>query len=118
MTFCPAHAAVDERNRDICRRGSSGQQIETLKDETEMPVAVCRQPVMTKCANIFASKPVASFRRSIEKAQNIHQSRLAGARWPHDGDELAVLDRQIDTVESSDTGVRGAIDASDACHFD
>jgi hypothetical protein len=38
-----------------------------------MPVAVRRQPVMTKSANVFAAKPVASFRWSIEKAQDIHQ---------------------------------------------
>ena len=38
-------------------------------------------------------------RRPVEAAQDRHQGRFAGTGRPHDGDELAALDREADTAQ-------------------
>src|SRR5690606_22886120 len=61
---------------------------------------------------------VASLRRPVEAAEDVHQGRLAGARLAHDGDELAAPDGQRDAVQRPDLGVAAAIRTADIGELD
>src|SRR5690606_26662994 len=41
----------------------------------------------------------------VQAADQVHQGGLAGARWPHDGDELAALDTQVDAAQRRHLGL-------------
>jgi hypothetical protein len=65
-----------------------------------------------------AFEQVVSRRRRIETADQVHRRRLAGARRTHDGDELALRDRQVDAGQRMHGGVPRPVDLGDAAQLD
>jgi len=54
VTLRSGNAAVDQRQLDVVQRRSAGQQIESLKDETDLLIAYPRQFVIVHLGNILA----------------------------------------------------------------
>src|SRR5690606_27355564 len=42
--------------------------------------------------------------RHVETAKDVHRGRLARARWPHDRDKIAALDREVDPLQRLERG--------------
>src|SRR5262249_31402329 len=55
--------------------------------------------VVRETAGLDAIERVAAARRLVEAADHVHQRRLAGAGRPHDRDELAGLDVEVDAAQ-------------------
>jgi hypothetical protein len=62
-------------------------------------------------ADVLACNRDVPARRRVERGEDVHESRLAGAGWAHDGDELAGLDVERDATECIDSRVAGAVAA-------
>ncbi len=111
-------ALVDQRQFDVLERGRAGEQVEALEDEAEIVAAQERPLVAAEARDIDAVEAVGAGGRPVEAADDVHRGRLAGARRPHDGDELALADRQVDAVERAHLGLSAAVVAADAAQFD
>src|SRR5262249_15237577 len=112
------HAAVLERELHVLERGGAWQEVEPLEDEADEPVAHDRAPVVGPIADVEAAERVRAARGAIETAEDVHERRLAAARRPHDGHDLAVLDLEIDVAQRAhDPGARDVV-LGDAAELD
>ena len=103
------HAAVDERQFDVLDRRGAGEQIVALEHEAEVVAPEQRALIAGQPGDIDAVETVAAGGRPVEAADDVHGGGLAGARGPHDGDELAARDRQIDAGKGTDQAAALAI---------
>ena len=97
------------RQQDILFRGQSRNQLERLKNETDLAPAHFRHAVFGKPGNIFAIEQNLAAGGVVEAREQAEQRALAASRRPHDGDELAARDRQIDATQNLDP-VGGRLD--------
>jgi hypothetical protein len=66
----------------------AGEQVVGLEYEADFAVADGGEPVMRQPGDICALEGKAARGWPVEKADQVHQRGLAGARGAHDGDEL------------------------------
>ena len=87
------HAAVAQRHVDVVEHVQVGDQVEALEDEADLLVAQPRQALVGQPAHVLAVQPVLALVEVVQQARHRQERRLARARRPHDGHELAALDR-------------------------
>src|ERR1700731_4180961 len=86
--------AVEQRQLHIFERRGARQQVEPLKDESDLLVAHQRYLVVAESRDVLAIEQVLSAGWLIEAAQNVHQSGFAGARGTDHGYKFAPMDIQ------------------------
>src|SRR5207249_2029143 len=94
-----ASAAVEQRHLDVAQRTRTLEQHVLLEDEADLLVADRRELVVTQRADIYVVEQVGAIAGLIEAADDVHQRALAAARWPHDRDHLALIDRERDAAQ-------------------
>ena len=107
-----------EREEDVLLRGEHGEEVEELEDEADVLAPELRQ---LGVAELGDGRPVdldVALGGTVEAGEDVHEGRLAGARGPHDGGELAALDVQRDAAQRSHRGVAFAVDADDVVRRD
>jgi hypothetical protein len=85
-----AHALELEAERHVIEHRAPGQQREVL--EHQRAVGAGRDDRLAVEAHRSGSRP-------DQRRDQHQQGALAATRWAHDGDELAVRDRQVDVRE-------------------
>ena len=100
---------VKQRQLDIFQGRGAREQIEILKNESELAVAHVRQFVAAQGGNILAIEKIAAGRRPIEAAENIHQGRFARAARAHQRDEFASPDLDGNTADRMHIDFAGPI---------
>src|SRR5262249_12202388 len=78
-TLFLADVCVQRRKLDIFKRSRTRKQIESLKDESNLAVANCRQLFLGEARHLNPFEKIFPARRLIEAAKNVHESRLAAA---------------------------------------
>ena len=73
-----------------------------MEHEADVPVADVGEAVLVEVRNVLAGEDQLARARNVETADDVHQRRLARPGWADDGDELAVLDAQVDAPERLD----------------
>src|SRR5260221_4054420 len=76
-----------------------GHQVELLKDEANFFGAVANQVVFGEFGQVHPVDDHMARGQGIQAAENIDQSGLAGAGWPHERDPFAGLDVEGDAVQ-------------------
>ncbi len=104
------HAGVDQRELHVLPRRHGGEEVELLEDEADAAVAHLGQRGLAHVAHVLAGQVVAARGRDVEAAQDVHQRRLARARWSDDGDVLAFVDGQAHPAQRGDRDGAGAVD--------
>lgn len=99
VALVAAHTLVEERKFDVLHRGLESDQVEGLEDEADHPVAVVRGLALRQALDQFAVDVVFAGIIVVQDAQNVEQRRFAGARGSHDGNELAAVDREVDSLQ-------------------
>ena len=92
-------ARVEQGQLDVFQRAGARQEIEHLEHEPDLRVPHAGQLVAPEAGDVTAVEPVAAGGRGVEAAEQVHERRLAGAGGPHDGDELAGIDRHRDPAQ-------------------
>jgi hypothetical protein len=77
-------------------------EVEELEDEAHLAAAQQRPGRLAELVDPAAAEVDLAGGRSVEPAEQVQQRRLAAARGPHDADELALGDRQVDTAQRRD----------------
>ena len=112
------HARVEHGKLDVAEGGRARNQVEGLKDKADFLTADGGKTVAAHFRHRYAVEDVFARRLVVERADNVHQRRFAGARGSDNGDELAAADRQIDPVEDFELIGRADIERlDDPAHF-
>lgn len=91
-----------QRQLDIFNRGEHRDQVETLEHEADVDVAPMRDFAVAEGAQIFAEHENFSVSRPVHRGDQVQQRRFAGARRPHQRDELAFVDLDVGVPERHD----------------
>ena len=109
---------VEERELDVLERRRAGEQVEPLKDESNLFVANRRQLIVREARHVAAVQPIRAGRRAIEAAEDVHQRRLPRSRRSDDRDELAARDVERDATQRMDRDVADLIDLGEVLACD
>ena len=101
---------VDQRQLDVLERRRAGEQVERLEDEADLPVPDLGALVAVEPGDVDPVEKVAARRGPVEAADDVHEGALAGPGRPHDGDELARVDREGYAVEGPDLDLAHRVD--------
>src|SRR5439155_15838221 len=91
-----------ERQADILGDVQERDKVKELEDE---PGAVAPEPgrrLVSEAADHLALEDHLAARRPVEPAEQLEERALARSRRAHEGDELALLDRQGDAAQRLD----------------
>ena len=91
-----------QRQLDVPRRGQHRQQVVQLEDEADVARAPRREPPARELVDPVAADGDRSFDRRVETAQQVEQRRLARARRPHQRQEVAFGNIEVDALQDVD----------------
>src|SRR3954452_3823864 len=100
---------VEQGQLHIFKGGSAGEKIKALKNEPEFAVANVGQLISIEAGNVEAIEQVTAARRTIEAAEQIHESRFTRAARAHESDKLAPRDFQRNAPDRVDVDLTGAV---------
>jgi hypothetical protein len=105
----PAVAADHLRGEeDVLLAGQLGDEVEELEDEADRPRAQRGEPPVARGVDAFAVELDGAVVGAVEPRDQVQEGRLAGARAPDDGDELAALHVELGPVEHATAGPAAA----------
>src|SRR5262249_38451989 len=79
-----------------------GKQIVKLEDETDVLGPPFRKPAAPKRADCEAVDFHNASRWRVESPDQVKQSRLSRARWPHQSEKVSLRDLQVDPLQNVD----------------
>jgi hypothetical protein len=94
-----APADEEQGQLDVLDGRERRQQVEELKDEADPPPTQASQLGLAQLVDAFAVEVHLSGGGAIEAREQVEQGRLPTAARPHDRDELATLDREVDAAQ-------------------
>ena len=103
-------AGEGQRQQDVLLRGQRRDQVERLEDEADPLPPQRGERLVLEPGQLDAVDDGLAAGRGVERGQAVHQRRLAGARGPHDGGELAGVEVDGHAVEGADLGLALAVD--------
>jgi hypothetical protein len=92
-------ALVEERERDVLRRGLEREEVEALEDEADLAVAHLGGASLREIFHERVAEGVGARVVVVEDAEDVQERRLATAGGPRDRDELPPLDEEIDVAK-------------------
>src|SRR5215467_6873952 len=104
MPLAPVDPRVERRQLRVFERSGARQQVETLKDETDLAIADSRQLLLIQIGDVGAFEPIVARSRFIQASQDVHERRFAAAAGAHDGDELSSPDLEGYATQSMHPG--------------
>ena len=94
-----AHAAIQQRQRNVVQCCQFRQQIRVLKDKSQCFISDFRHAIFRQTGNFFSVQQKCTGGRNIQTADNIHQRGLSRTGRPHNRDVLALLHRKSHMLE-------------------
>src|ERR1700682_3663466 len=92
---------IKQRQLHIFTRGSAREQIETLKNKSDLAVANVGELVSIQTGNVGAIEKVTPGRRAVETTENIHEGRFAGTARAHKRDKFTLADFERDPTHGA-----------------
>ena len=91
-----------QRQLDVLLRRQHRQQVVELEDEADVAGAPACQPPARQVIDAVPGDGDRALRRRVESAHQVQQGRLARPRGPHQGEEVALRDLDIDAPQHVD----------------
>ena len=95
-----------------------GDQIESLKDESDLPVPDVRELIVGKSGHIPPFQIIVAGCGSVQASQHVHERGLAGPGMSDNRYKLSPVDREADTVQRPDFVFPGIVDLMEAVNPD
>ena len=102
-----------ERQQDVLLGREHRQQVEELEDEADVLAAQERHGAIGQRADVLARDLDLPGGRLVERREQVHQGRLARARRPHHGHQLAAVHLQRHPAQRVDRGLTLAVAAGE-----
>ena len=109
-------AAVAQRHVDVVEQVQVGDQVEALEDEAELFVAQARARVVVHALDVDAVEHVLAVGEFLEQAGDVQEGGLARAGRAGDGDELALLDVDVEAAQRVGLDHVGAVHLAQVFH--
>ena len=109
MRLRPGLAAVKKRQLNVFEGACARQQVECLKNKSNLLIAHPCQFIIAHVRNVFAIEHVFSLVRNVQAAEDVHQRALAAARCAHDCNHFSALDVEAHTIERMDRRVANIV---------
>ena len=93
------HAGVNEWKLNVVQRRCSWQEIERLKNETNLLIAYVREFIIVQLANFLTVQPVLTGCWRIETTDQVHERRLARTRGTTNDDAFPRLHIEVDVAQ-------------------
>ena len=90
---------IDQGKGDVFQGVELLNEVVTLEDKADLPVADAGQAAVGKRGDVGAVEMVLAVGGDIQTAQHVHQGGLAGAGLAHDGHKFSPVDLEGDTVQ-------------------
>jgi len=116
LAHVPARAAmpaIEHRQLDIFECGRAREEIETLKNETELFVAKVGEFVAVELRNIDSVEQVNAAGRPVETAKRIHEGRFSRAARAHDRHEFTAMKFDGHSTHGVNLHFAGVVDFMD-----
>src|ERR1700737_2650012 len=97
--FSRTHTAIGQWELDVVEDREVANQIEILKDESNLTVSRSRPPAQREIRHRLPVQPVLSTGWRVEQAEDRQQRRLAAARRPGNRHIFATCDLKVDSAE-------------------
>src|SRR5262249_723853 len=118
LPFRSGHPGIEEGNADVFDSRHAREQVELLKDESNLSIADTSHLVLPQGVDTVPSDRVASGTRAVQTADDIHERRLAGAGCTHDGHILALKNLQRHTPQGMNRLHAGVVHPDDVIEVD
>ena len=92
-------AGIDQRQLDIAQAGGAREQIERLKNKSDLAIADRGEFVVIHLGDILAVEFVAPGSRRIETAEHVHESGFAAAARAHDGEIFVAMNLERNAAQ-------------------
>src|SRR5438552_1581853 len=106
------------RDGDVAGGVECGQKIEFLKDKSNAAAAQASALGVGKAREVSAFNHHAAGSGASESAKNVEESGLAAARWAHDANEFAGLDRERDAGQCRNIDFADAVNLGQVLRLD
>ena len=102
-------APVEQAVGDVVEHAEAVEQEELLEDEAEAPGPQARQLLVGHGRGVLSGDADHAARGSLEGAHHVEQGALARPGRADDGDQLALVDPQVDAGQRHDRRVAGVL---------
>jgi hypothetical protein len=92
-----SNALIYEREFHLLKGRKARQQVVRLENKTESAAPQPGAGILGELRDIVVSEDIAATTGTVKQADNVHHSRLARARLPHDRDKFPLANLEIDT---------------------
>jgi hypothetical protein len=89
---------------------SVGDEVERLEDEADTVASQLRHGRLVEQPDLLLAHERARRRRLVKPGHAVHQDRLTGPRWTHDGREAAARNWTVTVSGRTNGDVAGAVD--------
>jgi hypothetical protein len=113
-----AYWKLGKRQFHLPLRRGPGQQVEALKDKTNLAVAQVGHAILVQPARLDAADAVQAAGRTVEQADHVHERAFARPAGADDGDVLAARNRQRDAVQGVHLALPHDINLGEVDDFD
>ena len=107
--------AIESGSRTFSSRRQHREQVEELEDEADVLAPEQGHLAVGEAADVLAGDRDGAARRLVERREEVHERRLAGAGRPHHCDELARCDARARPPQRVDGGLALAVAAGEVC---
>ena len=91
-----------QRQLDVLLRGQGGHEVVELEHETDVLAAPVRELAVAEAVDALAFYLDLATAGRVQPPDQVEQGGLAGARGPHQGDEIATRYFQVQTMQHGD----------------
>ena len=110
--------AVHHGQFRVFQRGGTGEQVEALEYEADLLVADVGELVAVELGDVDPVEQVATARRTVEAAEQVHERGLAGAARAHERHEFAAVNLDRDAAHGMHGNLAGVVDLVNLLDFD
>ena len=100
--FLPNQPGQEQGQLDVLQRGQHGDQVVELEDETDVARSPGRELGLGQSRDDLVVYGDGSGRGSVETGDQVQERRLSRPGGPHQGDEIPLLQNELDVLQDRD----------------
>ena len=103
LRFGSVQFRIESRQGRVFERRGTREQIETLKNKTNLLIPNVGESMLVVIRDINSLKEVLAGSWAVQATEQVHERRLSAARSTHDGNKFAAMNLEAHATESVNT---------------
>src|SRR5690606_8737578 len=118
MALGSRRTAIEQRQLHVLLRRGTRQQVEALEHEAEVVAAQLRALVAVERLDMRTHEQVLAGAGPVEATDQVHCGGFSRTARPHDGNEIAARDVEVDPLQGLESGGAFTVDLGEAAQAD